>query len=96
MEALNLFHIFYGAIEEDSRISSTHISIYMALLREWQVQGSDMPFKIYRKNIMRYAKINSRQTYNKVFRELRLYGFLSYRPSLNASTPSLIYLNYTN
>jgi hypothetical protein len=34
---------FYEAIEDDVRISTTHISLYMALLQQWNLAGGKKP-----------------------------------------------------
>lgn len=84
---------FYQAIADDARIGSTHISIYMALLQEWNINGGNSPIKIKRVLIMKTAKINARQTYNKCINELQEYGYIIYKPSSNQFDASLVYLN---
>jgi hypothetical protein len=37
---------FYEAIEGDVRIGATHISLYMALLQQWNIVGGKNPFLI--------------------------------------------------
>lgn len=83
---------FYQAIADDARIGSTHISIYMALLQQWNINGGNNPVKIERAIIMKAAKINARQTYNKCINELQEYGYIIYEPSSNQFETSIIYL----
>lgn len=83
---------FYQAIADDVRIGSTHISIYMALLQQWNMNGGNNPVSIQRTTIMRTAKINARQTYNKCINELQEYGYIVYEPSSNQFDASLVYL----
>ena len=83
---------FYQAIADDARIGSTHISIYMALLQQWNINGGNNPVKIERAIIMKAAKINARQTYNKCINELQEYGYIIYEPSSNQFGTSSIYL----
>jgi replication initiation and membrane attachment protein DnaB len=83
---------FYTAIAEDPRIGTSHVSTYLALLQQWNVKGSVNPFQIERTTIMKIAKINARQTYNRCMKDLQAFGYLVYTPSVNASTPSSVYL----
>jgi hypothetical protein len=83
---------FYGAVAEDVRISSTHISLYMALMQQWNLLGGRNPFPIDRDVVMRTAKISARKTYNKCLNNLQDYGYIKYLPSSNSFTQSIIYL----
>lgn len=83
---------FYEAIEEDARIGTTHISLYMALLQQWNMNGGKNPISIERSVIMKTAKINARYTYNKCMNELQDYGFIIYEPSVNFYSSSVVYL----
>jgi hypothetical protein len=83
---------FYEAIEDDVRISPTHISLYMALLQEWNINGGTNPVMIVRSNIMKAAKINARYTYNKCMNNLQEFGYITYLPSSNAFTCSTVHL----
>lgn len=84
---------FYKAIQDDQRIGSTHISLYMALLQQWNINGGMNPVVLYRSVIMKAAKISSRHTYNKCIKGLHEYGYIIYEPSLNPSVHSRAYLN---
>lgn len=83
---------FYEAIEDDVRIGATHISLYMALLQQWNISGGTNPIVIVRSNIMKAAKINARYTYNKCMNNLQEFGYITYRPSSNPFTYSTVYL----
>lgn len=83
---------FYEAIEDDVRIGTTHISLYMALLHQWNLAEGINPFPIERAVIMKAAKINSRCTYNKCMSNLHEFGYLTYLPSVNQFTNSTVYL----
>jgi hypothetical protein len=83
---------FYNAIADDARIGATHISLYMALLQQWNMSGGANPFDIKRAIIMKGAKINSRCTYNKCINNLKEFGYITYMPSINSSTQSKVYL----
>ncbi|HAK12961.1 MAG TPA: hypothetical protein DCO78_14265 [Chitinophagaceae bacterium] len=83
---------FYDAIAADTRISASHISIYMALLQQWNVNVGNNPVKIERALIMKAAKINARQTYNKCINQLQEYGHIVYEPCSNQFEASVIHL----
>lgn len=83
---------FYEAIEDDVRIGTTHISLYMALLQQWNLAGGRNPFLIERVVIMKAAKINARYTYNKCMNNLQEFGYITYLPSTNQFTNSTVYL----
>ena len=84
---------FYQAIEDDVRISTTHISLYIALLQQWNLNGGKNPIVIARTAIMRKAKINARYTYNKCMNNLQDFGYIKYLPSRNSFKNSTVYLN---
>jgi len=83
---------FYEAIAEDARIGVSHISLYMALMQEWNIRGGENPFKIERSKIMRDAKINARYTYNKCINNLQEYGYIIYYPTFNSFEQSKVFL----
>lgn len=83
---------FYEAIEDDVRISTTHISLYMALLQQWNLNGGTNPVSIARASIMKAAKINARYTYNKCMNNLQEFGYITYLPSSNPFSSSTVYL----
>ena len=83
---------FYKAIEDDLRIGTTHISLYMALLQQWNLAGGRNPLSIERVVITKAAKINARYAYNKCMNNLQEFGYLAYFPSSNQFSNSKIYL----
>ena len=86
MELFPPLTTFYQAIENDVRINTTHISLYMALLQQWNTSGGVNPFQIERDTIMKTAKINARYTYNKCMNDLKDFGYINYSPSSNQFT----------
>ncbi len=83
---------FYEAIADDARIGVTHISLYMALLQQWNVSGGINPVSVVRSKIMKAAKINARYTYNKCMNNLQEFGYITYLPSSNPFICSKVYL----
>ncbi len=94
MELFPPLSFFYKAIAEDARIGATHISLYMALLQQWNLNGGQNPVKVSRKSLMKSAKINARHTYNKRMNNLHDYGYIAYQPSANGSVCSSVILNF--
>lgn len=60
MEPFPPLTVFYKTIATDARIGVTHISLYMALLQQWNINGGINPVTIIRVDIMMAAKINAR------------------------------------
>lgn len=83
---------FFEAIENDARISITHIGVFAALLQYYAQNGSANPIHAFSYNIMRVAKISSAITYHKCIRDLSAYGYIKYEPSFNRKKGSRIYL----
>jgi hypothetical protein len=94
MELFPPLSLFYKAIAEDARIGASHISLYMALLQQWNLNGGQNPVKVSRKLLMKSAKINARHTYNKCMNNLHDYGYIAYAPSANSSVCSSVTLNF--
>ena len=91
MELFEPLTEFYETIADDGRISATHISLYIALLQQWNLNDCKNPIIIHRESIMKAAKI-SRRTYNRRINELREYGYIQYFPSSNPFSGSMVYL----
>lgn len=85
---------FFDDIQEDARISTVHISLFMALLHISLTDGGTNPVKSNRQRLMKAAKISARQTFNQRINELHMYGYIIYYPGPNQFRPSLIYLKY--
>ncbi|MBA4139374.1 MAG: hypothetical protein H0X70_02555 [Segetibacter sp.] len=93
MEPFELLTEFYETIADDARIGVTHISVYIALVKEWNSNKGRSPVLINRKGIMKTAKISSRHTYNKCINDLHQFGYIKYIPTSNALDSSQVYLN---
>jgi hypothetical protein len=91
MEVLKPLSDFFKAIEDDYRISITHIGIYVALLQFRAGKGFINPIRAYRYEIMDIAKISSAKTYYKCMRELSEYGYIKYESTRKRNQGSKIY-----
>ena len=93
MEQLKPLSEFFLAIENDPRISITHIGIYAALLQYWRKHNYENPVQAYSHEIMSLAKI-SRATYQKIIKDLSEYGYIKYEPSYKRSQGSKLYIEF--
>jgi len=82
---------FFAAIANDYRISSTHISVFAALLHHRNDKGFTNPIYAYSADIMKIAKLSAAKTYRKCVRELSDYGYLRYEPSFKKNKASKIF-----
>jgi len=92
MEQLKSLSEFFAAIEDDPRISTTHIGIYAALLQYWKKHNYSNPVHAYSHEIMQLARISTRATYNKVIKDLNGYGYIKYEPSFKRNQGSKLYI----
>lgn len=90
MDFLKPLSDFFSAIENDPRISITHIGIYAALLQYWSEHRFENPVHVFSYDIMRIAKISASTTFHKAIRELSEYGYIKYTPSYNRKRGSKI------
>lgn len=84
---------FFLAIENDPRISITHIGIYAALLQYWSERQFENPIHVFSYEIMKIAKISASATYHKSVRDLSSYGYIRYEPSFKRNRGSRVYFN---
>lgn len=83
---------FFTAIGSDPRINTTHITLYMGLLKFWFDQDCKNPVYVYFCQVMQLCKISGNATYHKCIQELNNYGYIKYSQSYNRTRKSLIYL----
>lgn len=82
---------FFALAADDPRVRAVHISLYLALLNEWQVQSFVNPVCIRREALMQTAKIKARYTYVTVINELQQWGYIRYLPSADPRVPSEVW-----
>jgi hypothetical protein len=81
---------FFVSIRSDNRISTSHISLYMALFECWNQNDFQNPVFIRRQQVMESAKISGLATYHRCMRELHEYGYINYFPSYNPAICSTV------
>ncbi len=84
-------HSFLSAIEDDPRITTAHISVYVSLWKRWKDNGAIGPLSFFRSDLMSLCKISSYNTYHRAIRQLHEYGYIKYVPSYNHCMGSLVY-----
>jgi hypothetical protein len=83
---------FFKAIEDDPRVNSRHVSLYVSLLQFWVNKNSDGALELFSKEVMNICKISASSTYHKTIRELHEFGYIGYEPSFNHNQRSRICL----
>ena len=81
---------FFERLAEDQRLSSYHISLYIALFQHWNVNRFSDQFTISRTEVMQLARIGSANTYARCMKELVDWGYITYLPSSNLHSGSKV------
>jgi len=81
---------FFERLAEDERLSSYHISLYIALFQLWNANRFSYQFTISRTEVMRLARIGSANTYARCMKELADWGYITYQPSSNLHSGSKV------
>jgi hypothetical protein len=92
VEQLNQLEEFFTAIKDDPRINITHIGLYAALLQYWKKHNYVNPVQGYSYEIMELAKISARSTYQKIIKDLSVYGYIKYEASYKRNQGSRFYV----
>jgi len=82
----------FDKLWHDHRLNPSHISIYLALFKFWNLNRFHNPFSVARSDVMKLAKVKSPNTYSKCLKELMLWEYIVYKPSYNPYKGSLFSL----
>lgn len=82
---------FLTTIIEDPRITAVHISLFMALVHQWEQRGCRDPLQVFSREVMPLCKISGTATYHRCVRELDTYGYIRYVASFNHHRGSRVY-----
>lgn len=66
---------FLKVVQQDERANTSLISVYAAILKLWLDSGSENPFQISRKKVMKLAHIEM-PTYHRKIKELIAFGYI--------------------
>jgi hypothetical protein len=83
----------FELIYDDDRLLPNHVSLYMALFYQWNLNRFVNPIQINRTEIMRASRIRSVTTYTKSIKELHEWGYIQYQPSHNPILGSVVSLS---
>jgi len=78
---------FFTFIKKDDNLTSSHVSLYLALFQYWNFNRFQNPFPIYRDDIMQLSKIGSKNTYHKCLKELHLAHYIIYHTKISKYQP---------
>lgn len=87
MNYIRHLNAFFTLISTDTRLSASHISLYMALFQYWNFNRFQNPFPIYRINMMKQSKIGSKNTYHKCIKELHQARYIIYHKPISKFQP---------
>ena len=87
MNYIRHMNSFFTIVKNDAALTSSHISLYMALFQYWNYNRFQNPFPVYRENIMNLSKIGSKNTYHKCIKELHDAKYIYYHPSPSKFLP---------
>ncbi len=87
MNYIRHMNAFFTLVKKDERLTSSHVSLYMALFQYWNYNRFQNPFPVYRENIMNLSKIGSKNTYHKCIKELHGARYIYYHPSPSKFLP---------
>jgi len=90
MNYLRHMNGFFERLDQDKRLSSYHISLYLALFRQWNACRFSDRFVISRAETMELARIGSANTYARCMKELTDWGYIHYKPSSNLHCGSTV------
>jgi hypothetical protein len=87
MNYIRHLNAFFSFVRSDNRLTSSHVSLYVALFQYWNFNRFENPFPVYRENIMQISKIGSKNTYHKCIKELHQARYIIHYPSPSKFLP---------
>ncbi|MGV8137318.1 MAG: hypothetical protein AB2L20_19050 [Mangrovibacterium sp.] len=90
MNYLRHLNGFFERLDQDKRLSSYHISLYLALFRQWNACRFSDRFVVSRAETMELARIGSANTYARCMKELTDWGYIHYNASSNLHCGSTV------
>jgi len=92
MNYIRHLNAFFALVKGDKRLTSAHVSLYMALFQCWNFNRFSNPIPITRENVMSLSAIGSKNTYHKSLKDLHQFGYIFYRASLTKFHKSTVYI----
>ncbi len=88
------FNGWIAKVQNDNRLNTTHICLYLALFQFWNLNRFRTPISVARAELMQVSKIGSVNTYTKCMKDLHQWGYINYQPSHNPLKGSLVNMYY--
>lgn len=76
MNYIRHLNAFFSYVKADNRLTSSHVSLYMAIFQYWNYSRFQNPFPIHRDKLMQLSKIGSKNTYHKCLKDLHLAQYI--------------------
>lgn len=92
MNYIRHLNTFFSYVKTDTRLTSSHVSLYMALFQSWNLNRFNNPFPITRDAVMSLCAIGSKNTYHKCIKELHQFGYIFYRTSVDKFHKSTVHI----
>lgn len=92
MVTAELLCSFLKLASENRLYRQSHLSLYMAILMYHDKSLGQNPFRVSRRELMKYSAICSYATYHKCMRELVANGLIEYEPTYHPKHASLVTL----
>jgi hypothetical protein len=81
---------FFERINADLRLTPFHISLYLALLHQWQRSSFEEHIILNKKNMQNQSRIGSAHTLYRCLNDLSAWGYIAYDVSRSPSSGSSI------
>ena len=81
---------FFTRLAGDCRMTSYHISLYLALFQQWNAERFADEFIISRREMMDLSRIGSANTYARCMKELAEWGYINYIAASNIHSGSRV------
>lgn len=83
MNYISHLNAVFDRFNDDKRLNTTHISLYMALFYYWNLNRFPSEFYINKHEIMQLSKIGSNPTYHRCLTQMTTWKYFKYLPSHN-------------
>lgn len=88
-------NFWFELLKDNPAVKPTHVSLYIALFQQWNLNHFTETFIINRPELMSLSKIGSKTTYSKCLQEMVDWGWIVYTPSTSSYSNSVMKIIYT-
>jgi hypothetical protein len=83
MNYVRHLNAFFSFVRGDKRLTSSHVSLYMALFHYWNLHRFQNPISVSRQTMMQLSKIGSKTTYYKCIKDLHQAQYILCHPAIS-------------